>query len=69
MYILIVFPPIICSVIFFRRFFRKLSKQYQNSIADSSALASEIFANIRIVKSFSMEKRELNKYYDKINMS
>lgn len=69
LFILIVVPPIVFSVIFFRKYFRRLSKEYQNSIADSSGLASEIFSNIRVVKSFSTEKSEETKYADKIAYS
>jgi len=69
LYILIVVPPIIISVMFFRRYFRRLSKDYQNSIADSSALAAEIFGNIRVVKSFSTEKKECQKFFEKVDFS
>lgn len=69
LYILIVVPPIVLSVMFFRKYFRRLSKEYQNSIADSSALAAEIFGNIRVVKSFSTEKKECEKYFEKVDFS
>jgi len=69
LYILLVIPPIVISVMVFRRYFRRLSKDYQNSIADSSAIAAEIFGNIRVVKSFSTEKKECEKYFEKIDFS
>jgi len=69
LYILVVVPPIVISVMFFRKYFRRLSKDYQNSIADSSALAAEIFGNIRVVKSFSTERKECKKYFEKVDFS
>ena len=69
LYVLLIVPPIVFTIIFFKKFFRKLSKQYQNSIAEASGMASELFGNIRVVKSFSTERKEIKKYSEKINHS
>jgi ATP-binding cassette, subfamily B, bacterial MsbA len=59
---LAVVPLAVVGMIFLGRIVRKLSKQVQDALADSSATAEEALGGVRIVKSFAREPYEVGRY-------
>ncbi|CAD8104708.1 unnamed protein product [Paramecium primaurelia] len=57
-----VIPPSTILAIIFVKKYKQLRKEYQQSIAQSTQIASEVLSNMRIVRSFSTEERESNSY-------
>lgn len=60
---IIVLTPLVTLIIF--RLIKKMKdiqKQYSNNVAFSTALATEVFSNIRVVRSFSNEMVESRNY-------
>jgi ABC-type multidrug transport system fused ATPase/permease subunit len=55
-------PPVGVGAVIYGRYVKKFSKQIQDELAKSSEVADERFNNVRTVKSFVQENRELNKY-------
>ena len=41
---------------------KKVQKQYSNDLANNNSLATEVFSNIRVVRSFANEKLESRNY-------
>ena len=41
---------------------RKITKQVQDKLAESSSVAEEKFSNIRTVRAFAQEGKEMNTY-------
>jgi ATP-binding cassette, subfamily B, bacterial MsbA len=60
--ILAVVPLAVIGIIVLGRFVRKLSRQVQDALADSSAMAEEALVGVRIVKSFAREPYEVDRY-------
>ena len=60
--ILIMTPLIVASAAVFGAKLRKLSTEVQDQLADSSALAEEALSNARIVKAFTREFFEIERY-------
>lgn len=65
--IAIMLPVIVMPIAITGRKIRKLSKQEQDRIADSSALATETINAIHVVQAYAQEDKENNKFYDAIN--
>ncbi|GJQ65040.1 hypothetical protein Trydic_g7194 [Trypoxylus dichotomus] len=63
---LAIVPPIAGVAVIYGRFVRKITKQVQDSLADATQVAEERIANIRTVKMFAQELKELSSYKDKI---
>jgi subfamily B ATP-binding cassette protein MsbA len=59
---LAVVPLAVVGMIILGRLVRRLSKQVQDALADTSATAEETLNGIRIVKSFAREPYEVNRY-------
>lgn len=59
---LLTFPAVVIFAIFFGRFIRKLSKERQGELAVSNSLLSESIQTIMVVKAFTSEIFEVNKY-------
>ncbi|CAD8176902.1 unnamed protein product [Paramecium octaurelia] len=57
-----VIPPFTIIVILFVRSYKKLTKEYQQAVAASTQIASEVLGNMRIVRSFSTEDKEGSQY-------
>ncbi|CAD8210699.1 unnamed protein product [Paramecium octaurelia] len=57
-----VIPPSTIMAIVFVKKYKQLRKEYQQSIAQATQIASEVLSNMRIVRSFSTEERESNSY-------
>ena len=65
--IAIMLPIIVMPIAITGRKIRKLSKQEQDRIADSSALATETINAIHVVQAYAQEDKENNKFYGAIN--
>ncbi|MBC7538741.1 MAG: ATP-binding cassette domain-containing protein [Bacteriovorax sp.] len=59
---LLMIPPIALSTVFFGKKIRKLSHDFQASLAEASIVADETISGIRTVKSFVQEEAEVNRY-------
>lgn len=55
-------PPIAAAAVVYGRFVRKITKQVQDALADSTHVAEERISNVRTVKMFSQESREMERY-------
>jgi subfamily B ATP-binding cassette protein MsbA len=55
-------PLAIVGMVFLGRFLRRLSKQYQDGLAETTGTAEEALAGVRIVKSFARESYEVQRY-------
>ena len=56
------FPLLIIAAIVFGRFIRKLSKQAQDELANASVIVEETLQAINVVKAFTNERYEANRY-------
>ena len=61
-FMLLVFPAIIIAAVIFGKFIRKLSSQTQDKIATSNVIVEESLQSISIVKAFTNEIFEINRY-------
>jgi len=59
---LAVVPPIVLFAVLYGRYVRKITKNVQDKLAESSSVAEEKFANIRTVRAFGQESKEMNLY-------
>lgn len=62
-------PIVVLAAIFFGRRIRKLSTQFQDLLADANASAEEAISGIRVVKSFTAEALESQRYHEKVRAS
>lgn len=61
---LAIVPPVAGIAVLYGRFVRKVTRQVQDSLADASRVAEERISNMRTVKTFSQEFREIDTYKD-----
>lgn len=61
-FIIVATPVISFAVIAIVKISKKLKKEYQNNLAFANSLATEVFGNIRVVRSFSNELSEHKNY-------
>jgi subfamily B ATP-binding cassette protein MsbA len=66
---LLVIPPVIVAGAYFGRRLRKISTRFQDSVAEANASAEEAIAGIRVVKSFTAEAVEGDRYDGQIDTS
>jgi subfamily B ATP-binding cassette protein MsbA len=59
---LAVVPLAVLAMVVLGRFIRRLSKQYQDGLAETTGTAEEALAGVRIVKSFARESYEVQRY-------
>ncbi|KAK2567519.1 ATP-binding cassette sub-family B member 10 [Acropora cervicornis] len=59
-------PPIAIAIVVYGRYLRNITKQTQDSLAKSTEVAEERISNIRTVKAFGQELKEINVYDDSI---
>lgn len=59
---LAIVPPIAAVAVVYGRFVRKITKKVQDALADTTNIAEERISNMRTVKMFSQEPKELVKY-------
>ncbi|XP_050442336.1 ATP-binding cassette sub-family B member 10, mitochondrial [Adelges cooleyi] len=62
-----IIPPVAGVAVIYGRFVRKITKSVQDSLADSNQVAEEKISNIRTVKVFSRETKEMSCYKEKMN--
>ncbi len=67
--ILVLMPLVFSVAILYGRRVRRLSKQVQDAVADSTSLAEEALAGIRTVRSFAREQHEAARYDGAIERS
>lgn len=67
LFILVLTPIVIASAAYFGARLRKLSTQVQDQLADSTATAEEALSNVRVVKAFSREPYEVQRYNENIS--
>jgi len=60
--LLSIVPIYTILTILFGKLNKKLAKRYQDMLANNSVIAEECFSNIRTVKSFGSEYKEINLY-------
>lgn len=63
---LAIVPPIAGIAVIYGRFVRKITRRVQDSLADATQVAEERISNIRTVKTFAQELKELGTYKDKM---
>lgn len=59
---LAIVPPIAVAAVMYGRFVRKITREVQDSLAEATKVAEERIANMRTVKTFSKESREMESY-------
>ncbi|XP_069117773.1 ATP-binding cassette sub-family B member 10, mitochondrial-like [Argopecten irradians] len=64
---LCIVPPIVLMSRIYGRYVRKITKNVQDSLASATQVAEERISNIRTVRSFAQEKREVAAYDEKID--
>ncbi|ADB41506.1 ABC transporter ATP-binding protein [Spirosoma linguale] len=62
LFMLATFPVIIVAAMVFGRFIRKLSKQAQDLLAQTNIIVEETLQSVNVVKAFTNEKLEINRY-------
>lgn len=62
-----VVPAVALTAVAYARFVKKLSKGYQNALAEGSDVAQETLSSIRTVRSFGREEVENDRYAGKVN--
>ncbi|XP_038212629.1 ATP-binding cassette sub-family B member 10, mitochondrial isoform X1 [Zerene cesonia] len=63
---LLVVPPVSMLAVIYGRFVRSITRQMQDSLAETSELAEEKISNIKTVKAFSKEQKECESYGQRI---
>ncbi|MBX2903896.1 MAG: ATP-binding cassette domain-containing protein [Chitinophagales bacterium] len=61
------FPPLIISAVIFGRFIRSLSRKSQDALAASTTIVEETFQAADVVKSYTNELYESNRYGNAVN--
>lgn len=64
-----IIPAVIIAGAYFGRQLRRISMQFQDKVADANASAEEAISGIRVVKSFTAERLEAERYGEQINAS
>nr|XP_023029123.1 ATP-binding cassette sub-family B member 10, mitochondrial-like [Leptinotarsa decemlineata] len=59
---LAIVPPVAGIAVIYGRFVRNISRKLQDSLAESTKVAEEKISNVRTVKSFAQEPREIESY-------
>jgi ATP-binding cassette, subfamily B, bacterial MsbA len=65
LYVLPVTAALVITVILFRKTLKRYSRRIRQAVGDMAAKGNEVIANIRIVKSFSMERLEAEHFLNK----
>ncbi|MDD4973980.1 MAG: ABC transporter transmembrane domain-containing protein [Bacteriovorax sp.] len=66
---LLMIPPIALSTVFFGKKIRKLSHDFQGTLAEASIVADETISGIRTVKSFVQEEAEVIRYNSRLEIA
>ncbi|GAB3984691.1 ABC transporter transmembrane domain-containing protein [Spirosoma terrae] len=67
LFMLATFPVIIVAAMVFGRFIRRLSKQAQDLLAQANVVVEETLQSINVVKAFTNERIEINRYGTALN--
>ena len=67
MLMLATYPALIALAIYFGRYIRRLSKQSQDALANSNVVVEETFQSVNIVKAFTNELFETNRFNRIVN--
>ncbi len=62
LFMLATFPVLVIAAIVFGRYIRVLAKRTQDKLAESNVIVEETLQSVHIVKSFTNEKLEINRY-------
>lgn len=65
LYVLPVAAALVLTVILFRKTLKRYSRRIRQAVGDMAAKGNEVITNIRIVKSFSMERLEAERFFNK----
>ncbi len=68
LFILAIVPVVVIFGVVFGRFIRAKSAEAQQAVADSNVVVEETFHNINIVKAYTNELFESNRYLNKVNI-
>lgn len=68
-FILLLIPPLAYLAAKFGKKVKFISKQTQDALAESSAIAEESLSGVRTVKAFAQESWEMNRYRDRLERS
>ncbi|RXG61914.1 ATP-binding cassette sub-family B member 10, mitochondrial [Armadillidium vulgare] len=60
-------PPVAIMAIFYGKYLKRISKNVQDTLAESTQVAEERISNIRTVRSFAQEMREMGEYDKQID--
>ncbi len=66
-FMLLTFPVLVVSALFFGKFIRKLSKKTQDQLANANVIVEETLQSIAVVKSFTNELFEILRYKKSLN--
>ncbi len=66
---LLTVPPVVVAAVYYGRKLRRLSSDFQDTLADSTSLAEEALAGIRTVRGFGREPHEIHRYDEAIEES
>ncbi|MCL4131135.1 UNVERIFIED_CONTAM: hypothetical protein GTU68_029524 [Idotea baltica] len=61
-WMLLTFPPIVIVAVIFGKYIKKLSRKTQDALANANVIVEESLTNIQVVKSFTNEPLESNRY-------
>ncbi|XP_063721375.1 ATP-binding cassette sub-family B member 10, mitochondrial-like isoform X2 [Symsagittifera roscoffensis] len=61
-----ILPPVVLTSMLFGRYLKKISRNVQDSLANSSQFAEERLSNMRLVKAFAREESEMRMYAEKV---
>src|SRR5438093_10525264 len=65
LYVVPVAAALVLTVVLFRKTLKRYSRRIRQAVGDMAAKGNEVIANIRIVKSFSMERLEAERFFNK----
>lgn len=66
-FMLLTFPVLVIAALIFGKYIRKLSKKTQDKLADANVVVEESLQSISIVKAFTNEFFEINRYTKALN--
>lgn len=66
-FMVMIFPVLIILAIVFGKYIRKMAKKTQDELASANVIVEETFQSIQVVKSFTNEKWETNRYQTRLN--
>ncbi|KAK3710549.1 hypothetical protein QZH41_009372, partial [Actinostola sp. cb2023] len=65
--VLVIVPTIAIGAVVYGRFLKRITRKVQDSLADATQVAEERISNIRVVRAFGQEKKEIDRYAQNID--